>query len=106
MLPERPRNQLRGGTSNVTTHLLDLMHHYGPLRSARRDGIRVDAPDDSVPIAGDNTECASALDGLADIAVKNYRRSRLRVFLAGLRYAGPGSALVRAIVGGPPRQDR
>jgi hypothetical protein len=106
MLPERPHNQLLGGTSNVTTHLLDLMHYDGLLRSARRDGVRVYAPDDFVPIAGNNTECASGLDGLPDIAVKNYRRARLRVFPAGLRYAGLGSALVRAVVGVPPRQDR
>jgi uncharacterized protein len=67
-----------GGTSNATTHLLDLMHYYGLLRIARREaGIRVYAAYDSSPAAVDERERARRLDALVDIAVRK-RRCRRR----------------------------
>jgi uncharacterized protein YcaQ len=81
-----------GGSSNATTHLLDLMHYRGLLRVARRDaGIRVYAAQDVMPPA-DKAERARRLDALVDAAVRKYAPlpgACLSGLIARLRYGAP-----------------
>ena len=81
-----------GGSSNATTHLLDLMHYRGLLRIVRRDaGIRVYGVRDVVPLP-DKAERARRLDGLVDVAVRKYGplpAASLSFLIARLRYAVP-----------------
>jgi uncharacterized protein YcaQ len=82
-----------GGSSNATTHLLDLMHYRGLLRVVRRDaGIRVYAAQDVMPPPADKADRARRLDALVDTAVHKYAplpgRS-LSNLIARLRYAVP-----------------
>jgi uncharacterized protein YcaQ len=61
-----------GGTSNVSTQLLDAMHYRGLLRVARREGgTRVYAVREATAAAG-VAEIASRLDALVDLIVAKY----------------------------------
>jgi len=95
-----------GGSSNATTHLLDMMHYRGLLRVVRREaGIRVYAIHEHTP--GPRTAAArtAALDALVDIIVRLYAplpAASLSMLVRRLRYAVPqwrgelGRALRRA----------
>ena len=62
-----------GGSSNATTHLLDLMHYSGLLRVARREsGVRVYSAREPVPSPVDKAERDARLDRLIDVAVGKY----------------------------------
>lgn len=95
-----------GGSSNLTTHLLDGMHYKGLLRVVGRDsGIRVYAVHEhGAPPAG-AVERRNRLDALVDVAVNLYAplpSTSLAYVVARLRYAAPQwraelkAALVRA----------
>jgi uncharacterized protein YcaQ len=59
-----------GGSSNVTTQLLDSMQYRGFVRVARREGgIRVYAANETAPALTDPRECESRLDALIDAVV-------------------------------------
>jgi len=61
-----------GGTSNVSTQLLDAMHYRGLLRVARREsGTRVYAVREAVPAAGP-AEPDARIDALVDLIVAKY----------------------------------
>jgi len=61
-----------GGTSNVSTQLLDAMHYRGLLRVARREGgTRVYAVRADTPAAG-NAEIEIRIDALVDVIVAKY----------------------------------
>jgi len=61
-----------GGTSNVSTQLLDAMHYRGLLRVARREGgTRVYAVRDAAPVPG-GMQVAARLDALVDLIVAKY----------------------------------
>ena len=81
-----------GGSSNATTHLLDLMHYRGLLRIVRRDaGIRVYGVREVLPLP-DKAERARRLDALVDVAVNKYAplpSASLSYLIARLRYAVP-----------------
>jgi uncharacterized protein YcaQ len=82
-----------GGSSNATTHLLDLMHYRGLLRVVRRDaGIRVYGARESSKAAVTRRERADRVDALIDIAVGKYAplpAQTLTYLVARLRYAVP-----------------
>ena len=81
-----------GGTSNATTHLLDLLHYGGRLRVVRRDaGIRVYALQ-TVATPPGRTESVCRLDAIIDAAVRKYAplpAASLSAIVARLRYAVP-----------------
>jgi uncharacterized protein len=61
-----------GGTSNLSTQLLDAMHYRGLLRVARREGgTRVYAVRDTGPAAG-AAEVDGRIDALVDLIVAKY----------------------------------
>lgn len=82
-----------GGSSNLTTHLLELMHYKGMLRVAKRDkGIRVYA----VQTHGVGPAGAAArrahLDALVDTVIGLYApvpAASLTYIISRLRYATP-----------------
>jgi uncharacterized protein YcaQ len=82
-----------GGSSNATTHLLDLMHYRGLLRIVRRDaGIRVYGVRETPKVAVAKRERAARLDALIDVAVAKYAplpAQSLSQLVARLRYAVP-----------------
>jgi uncharacterized protein YcaQ len=82
-----------GGSSNATTHLLDLMHYAGSLRVVRRvGGIRVYAAQEPVPAPADGRERDGRIDALVDIVVGMYAplpASSLSTLIARLRYGAP-----------------
>jgi uncharacterized protein YcaQ len=82
-----------GGSSNATTHLLDLMHYRGLLRIVRREaGIRVYGVRDPVPTAAHTSERAARVDALIDVAVNKYAPlpgPSLSQLVGRLRYAVP-----------------
>jgi uncharacterized protein YcaQ len=82
-----------GGSSNATTHLLELMHYRGLLRVMRRDGgIRVYAVQDSVAPPADKAERNRRIDALIDIVVRKYAplpATSLSGLVARLRYGAP-----------------
>ncbi|MGH7125689.1 MAG: DNA glycosylase AlkZ-like family protein [Stellaceae bacterium] len=94
-----------GGSSNVTTHLLDVMHYRGMLRVARREGgIRIYAEHRHGPEPSDEAERRARLDRLIDVAVGLYAplpARSLSILVRGLRSAVPqwrgelGGALAR-----------
>jgi hypothetical protein len=82
-----------GGSSNATTHLLDLLHYGGRLRVVRRDaGIRVYALRESAGPPPDSAERVRRLDAIVDAAVRKYAplpAASLSAIVARLRYAVP-----------------
>ena len=82
-----------GGSSNATTHLLELMHYHGLLRVVRRQaGIRVYAAQESVRPPVDKADRARRLDALIDVAVRKYAPvpgSSLATLVGRLRYGVP-----------------
>jgi uncharacterized protein len=82
-----------GGSSNATTHLLDLMHYRGLLRVVRRDaGIRVYGAKEIVKPPADAAGRARRLDALIDVAVRKYAPlpgPSLSNLVGRLRYAVP-----------------
>jgi uncharacterized protein YcaQ len=82
-----------GGSSNATTHLLDLMHYRGLLRIVRRDaGIRVYGVRDQETSPSKKSERAARVDALVDIAVRKYAPlpgQSLTQLVRRLRYAVP-----------------
>jgi uncharacterized protein YcaQ len=82
-----------GGSSNATTHLLDLMHYRGLLRVVRRDaGVRVYGVQPAIHPAADKAERARRIDALVDVVVRKYAPlpgPSLATLIARLRYAVP-----------------
>ena len=82
-----------GGTSNLTTHLLDSLHYRGLLRVVRRaGGIRTYAARKVPPPVQDAKQRAARLDALADVVFQTYAplpAASLRSVLGRLRYAAP-----------------
>ncbi len=82
-----------GGSSNATTHLLDLLHYGGRLRVVRRDaGIRVYALQESVAPPAGRAERICRLDAIVDAVVRKYAplpAASLSAIVARLRYAVP-----------------
>ncbi len=82
-----------GGSSNATTHLLDLMHYRGVLRVVRRDaGVRVYGVQDIAEAVSDKEERARRIDALVDVVVRKYAPvpgPSLAALVARLRYAVP-----------------
>jgi uncharacterized protein YcaQ len=82
-----------GGSSNATTHLLDLMHYRGLLRVVRREaGIRVYGAQEAVRPPADKAGRAARLDALVDVAVRKYAplpAPSLSSLVGRLRYAVP-----------------
>jgi len=83
-----------GGSSNATTHLLDLMHYRGLLRIVRREaGVRVyGAREPVTSVAVSRSERATRVDALVDIAVTKYApvaAAMLSHLVGRLRYAVP-----------------
>lgn len=82
-----------GGSSNATTHLLDMMHYTGLLRIVRRDkGIRVYAAHEHEPVPRGATERRARVDALVDAVVCIYAPlpgPSLTYYVRRLRYAVP-----------------
>ena len=82
-----------GGSSNATTHLLDLLHYAGRVRVLRRDaGVRVYALQESIAPPPDRAVRVSRLDAIVDVAVGKYAplpAASLAAIVARLRYAVP-----------------
>lgn len=82
-----------GGSSNETTHLLNMMHYRGMLRVVGRDrGIRMYAVHNHGPEAADVAERHARIDALVDAAVHVYaplHLGGLRYVVNRLRYAAP-----------------
>jgi uncharacterized protein YcaQ len=82
-----------GGSSNATTHLLELMHYRGLLRVARREkGIRVYAVHEHDVGPEDGAERDARIDALVDTVVDIYAplsSSGLSYYLRRLRFAAP-----------------
>jgi uncharacterized protein len=95
-----------GGSSNATTHLLDLLHYRGLLRVARREsGIRIYAAHEHAPGPTDRAGRQARLDALIDVVVRKYAPlpgASFSFLVRRLRYAVPqwrrdlGPALERA----------
>ena len=84
-----------GGTSNVSTQMLDRMHYHGMLRVARREsGTRVYAVREEV-FSPFNPQIA--LDSLVDVIVRKY---------APLPSASLGQLVSKLMVGVPQWQDQ
>jgi len=98
-----------GGSSNATTHLLELMHYRGMLRVARREkGVRIYSTRDELPFPAGGDACALGLapveaaehrapmgariDALVDAVVRIYAPlpgPSLSSYVRRLRYAVP-----------------
>jgi uncharacterized protein YcaQ len=82
-----------GGSSNATTHLLDLMHYTGLLRIVRRDkGIRVYAAHKHAPVPRGSAERRARIDALVEAVLRVYAPlpgPSLSFYLRRLRYAVP-----------------
>ena len=82
-----------GGSSNATTHLLDMMHYRGMLRVARREsGIRIYAVHQHGPGPADSVERRTRIDALVDAMVELYAplpERSLNTLVRRLRYAIP-----------------
>jgi uncharacterized protein YcaQ len=82
-----------GGSSNLTTQLLDSLHYRGLLRVVRRDGgIRTYAAREVAPPVRDPRLRAARLDALVDLVVQAYAplpAASLGSALGRLRYAAP-----------------
>jgi len=79
-----------GGSSNLTTRLLDALHYRGQLRVVRREaGIRVYAP---APARAFESTVDASVDALIDVAVNKYAplpAPSLGMLVGRLRYAAP-----------------
>ena len=82
-----------GGSSNATTHLMDVMHYQGLLRVVRREkGIRIYAVRQVEPVATDAAQRRVHIDALVDVIVNIYGplpASSLAFYVRRLRYAAP-----------------
>jgi uncharacterized protein len=82
-----------GGSSNATTHLLELMHYKGMLRVVRRDGgIRVYGVREPAGNGGEPVDPDARLDALADVIVRKYAPmpgASLAGTIARLRWSVP-----------------
>jgi len=82
-----------GGTSNATTHLMDLLHYRGVLRVARRSGgIRIYAVQPPLDPPANVRARRDRIDRLVDIVVGKYApvpSATLSMLVARLRYAVP-----------------
>lgn len=82
-----------GGSSNATTHLLNMMHYCGMLRVVGRErGIRMYAAHQHGPEPEDIAEPHARIDALVDAAVHVYaplHLGGLRYVVNRLRYAAP-----------------
>jgi uncharacterized protein YcaQ len=82
-----------GGSSNLTTHLLDAMHYRGLLRVARRErGIRIYAAHQHGLGPTDPAARRARIDVLVDAVVRIYAplpTTSLSVFVRRLRFAVP-----------------
>lgn len=82
-----------GGSSNVTTHMLDALHYRGLVRVVRREnGIRIYRMHrhEATPLT--EAERGSRMDGLVDVVVNIYAplpASSLSFYTRRLRYAAP-----------------
>jgi uncharacterized protein len=95
-----------GGSSNATTHLLELMHYRGLLRIARREaGIRIYTVPERVEAPATAAARRARIDALVDVVVNVYAPLSSRSLggvIRRLRYAVPQwrrelpSALARA----------
>jgi uncharacterized protein YcaQ len=92
-----------GGSSNVTTQLLETMHYSGLLRVVKRvKGIRVYALQTQPPAPRTTVERRARIDALVDAVVRLYSPlpgSSLSYYVGRLRYAVPQwkSELPRAL---------
>ena len=82
-----------GGSSNATTHLMDMMHYRGMLRVLRREkGIRIYAAREHGPLKLSAAERRARVDALVDVVVRIYAplpASSLSYYVRRLRYAAP-----------------
>jgi uncharacterized protein len=82
-----------GGTSNATTHLLQLMQYRGLLRVVRREGgIRLYAARERAAAPLDAAERRERIDALVDVVVLAYAplpAASLSMVIGRLRYAVP-----------------
>lgn len=82
-----------GGSSSVTTHLLDEMLYRGLLRIVRRaKGIRIYAEHQHGPVVEDPAERQARIDALVDVVVRIYAPLpgvSLTSYVRRLRYAAP-----------------
>lgn len=82
-----------GGSSNATTHLLDLMHYTGLLRIVRREkGIRIYATHEHARVPRGTVERRARIDALVDTLVRIYAPlpgPSLSYYVRRLRYAVP-----------------
>ena len=82
-----------GGSSTVTTHLLDAMHYSGLLRIARREkGIRIYKIHQHEPAPKGAAERRSRVEALVDVVVRVYAPlpgPSLSYYVGRLRHAAP-----------------
>jgi hypothetical protein len=82
-----------GGSSAVTTQLLDALHYRGALRVAKREGgIRMYALREPTPSARSAADRRARLDALVDIVVRKYAPlpgPSLASLVGRLRFAAP-----------------
>lgn len=82
-----------GGSSSATTHLLDALHYRGSLRVvSRRDGIRLYAVRESLPVVDGARERDARIDALVDVLMRTYAplpAFGLSTVVSRLRYAVP-----------------
>ncbi len=87
------RTNYWGGSSNVTTHLLDALHYRGQLRVARREkGIRLYTTREATPGALGAKERRAGVDRLVDVVVRLHAplpARTLSTYVRRLRYAAP-----------------
>ncbi|RPH59891.1 MAG: winged helix-turn-helix domain-containing protein [Acidobacteria bacterium] len=82
-----------GGSSNATTHMLDVLHYCGLLRVARREsGVRIYAAKEQLHRVADGAEIDTQIDELVDVVVRKYAPlpgTSLSTVVSRLRYAVP-----------------
>ena len=82
-----------GGSSNATTHLMDMMHYRGMLRVLRREkGIRIYAAHEHESVKLSAAERRERIDALVDTVVRIYAplpASSLSYYVRRLRYGAP-----------------
>ncbi len=82
-----------GGSSNVTTKLLDGMHYRGMLRVVgRENGIKIYAPPRAIATPLSDEESINALDALIDVVIQKYAplpAASINGLLSRLQYGAP-----------------